>query len=394
MTDAPDILGSDQRPAFFPVPNAAELGLEPPPDRHGQSVRAWARSLAGMQKEAVVVNGQTGRAWRLVSDEGPYLSGHDRAPCPLCNFVTGMAASYTNELQALAADRGIDLGDLRVTLDLFYSMEGSALQGTMIGGATTPELAVEVRTDADAGAIEQLVADAVAAAPGTGLLRGVLNSRFNLARNGEQIAVGRVAPLDAPLEEDPGRRFDDVTVGDTAADELMVKLEEAEEIEGVAGGVASSLQESQKRTLHVRAVCTIRDDGVKEIVEYLYKPIGSRFRFLSDEAPERGGSGLAPDAASYIAAGVAFCFMTQIGRYASITRKPIEEYRVVQDLYLSSGGTAAAIADPVETHVYLDTDEDDEFARTTLDMGEQTCFLHATCRTDLDVATRVTSGAA
>ena len=71
MTDPADILGSDPRPAFFLVGNPVEAGLEPPPDRYGQSVRTWVRALAGMQKEALVVNGMTGRAWRLVSDEGP-----------------------------------------------------------------------------------------------------------------------------------------------------------------------------------------------------------------------------------------------------------------------------------------------------------------------------------
>ena len=33
--------------------------------------------------------------------------------------------------------------------------------------------------------------------------------------------------------------------------------------------------------------------------------------------------------------------------------------------------------------LYLDTGEDDEFARTALDMAEQTCFLHAFCKADL-----------
>jgi hypothetical protein len=45
----------------------------------------------------------------------------------------------------------------------------------------------------------------------------------------------------------------------------------------------------------------------------------------------------------------------------------------------------------VETHVYLATPEEEEFSRTTLDMGEQTCFLHATCRTDLGIDVEVVS---
>ena len=43
----------------------------------------------------------------------------------------------------------------------------------------------------------------------------------------------------------------------------------------------------------------------------------------------------------------------------------------------------------METHVYLDSPEDSDFARKALDMGERTCFLHALCRTDLKTKVRI-----
>ena len=387
MTRAPDILGSDPRPSFFPIGNTAEIGLEAPEDRLGVPTRTWVRALAGMQKEALVVNGATGRAWRLVSDEGPYLDGHDRAPCPLCNFIAGMAASYMNEITVLADARGMTIDDIELTLGNFYSMEGSALKGTMLGGAMNPDLAVRISADAHAEDIAALVREAVSASPVNGLIEGVNNSLFTLAWNGEEIPVGSVSPLQAAPHPDPGDKFGAVEIADTlVADGLMVKVKPANEIEGVPGGAGSSLQESQSRTLHVQARCRIRDDGVKVIHENLFKPIGSEFQFLSDESPEFGGTGRAPDAISYLAAGIGFCFMTQFGRYASITKKKLDEYRIVQDVHFSPGGLVGpGRADPVETHVYLVTPEGEEFARKTLDMGERTCFLHATCRTDLEV---------
>ena len=39
--------------------------LSPPRDRHGQAIRAWVRSLDGIQKEGVTLSGLTGRAWRF-----------------------------------------------------------------------------------------------------------------------------------------------------------------------------------------------------------------------------------------------------------------------------------------------------------------------------------------
>lgn len=392
MSDAPDILGGDSRPAFFPVGNADEIGLEPPPDRLGIPVRTFVRALAGMQKEALVVNGATGRVWRLVSDEGPYLAGHDRAPCPLCTFITGMVSSYMNEITARAESHGFVIDDIALTLENHYSMEGSALKGTMLGGAMPPELTVEIVADASSGDLDGLVREAVTASPVNGLLTGENRSLFTLSWNGDQIPVGEVGALTGVPEPDPAEAFESVRIGETAvADDLMIKLRPADQIEGVPGGVGSSLQESQKRTLHVRARCVIGDDGVKVIQEDLIRPIGSEFRFLCDEAPEAGGQGMAPDAVSYLSAGIGFCFLTQFGRYASITKKRLDEYRIVQDTHFSPGGSGEpGQADPVETHVYLETPEDEEFARKTLDMGERTCFLHATCRTDLapEVAVR------
>lgn len=390
MSDAPDILGQDSRPAFFPIGNADEIGLEPPENRHGVGVRVWVRALAGMQKEALAINGSNGRAWRLTSDEGPYLAGHDQAPCPLCTFITGMVASYMNEVQALARARNIDFDDMQLTLSNFYSMEGSALRGTMLGGAMSPELVADISADASEGDLNDLVKEAVTLSPVHGLLDGENNGLFTLSWNGDPIAPGDVGRLPGDPHPDPTSAFDRAEVADVlVAEDLMVKVKPADQIEGVPGGVNTSLQESQSRTLHVQATCRVREDGVKVIHENLYKPIGSEFQFLSDEAPDDSGQGLAPDALTYLAAGLGFCFMTQFGRYASITKKQLDEYRIVQDLHFAPGGATGGSgqpgrADPVETHVYLVSPEGEEFARKTLDMGERTCFLHATCRTDLE----------
>jgi len=393
MTDAPDILGSDTRPRFFPIGNAPEIGLTAPANRLGVPVRTWVRALAGMQKEALVVNGATGRAWRLVSDEGPYLAGHDRAPCPLCTFITGMVSSYMNEITALGEARDLRIDDIKLTLANHYSMDGSALKGTMLGGAQPPELSVEVSADAAFADLEDLVRDAVTNSPVNGLLSGIKDSLFTLSWNGDQIPVGEVRGLGGETEADPARRFVDVAVADLpVAEDLMIKVKATEQIEGVPGGVNTSLQESQSRTLHVRARCRLRPDGLKVIHENLLRPIGSEFRFLSEEAPEAGGRGRAPDAMTYLSAGIGFCFMTQFGRYASITKKRLDEYRIVQDTHFSPAGTRPGAAEPIETHVYLVTPEGEGFARKTLDMGERTCFLHATCRTDLDVDVQVLQG--
>ena len=101
-------------PLFFEVDNAAELGFTAAENRLGDALTTSVRSLSVMQKEAIVATSRTGKVWRLASDEGDYLNGDDEAPCPLAFLTAGMIASYTNEIVALAAQRGIAFRHLRL----------------------------------------------------------------------------------------------------------------------------------------------------------------------------------------------------------------------------------------------------------------------------------------
>ena len=138
----------------------------------------------------------------------------------------------------------------------------------------------------------------------------------------------------------------------------------------------------------------MREDGMKEIVQLQYSPHGTSFNFPSEEAPENGGLGRSPDANSYISAGIGSCFMTQFERFVKMLDLDLSDYRIVHDSHFSLGGASgdtgkADSADPLETHVYLETRESDGIAREMLDISEQTCFLHAFCRTDLKTKLRV-----
>ena len=391
-----DLLLASGLPIFFEIDNFDELDLSPTDNRHGQSVRVWARSLSVMQKEAIVASARSGKAWRLASDEGPYLDGFDSAPCPLSFLTTGMVSSYFNEIQALARQRDINIRNLVLIQDNYYTMQGSALRGTMIGGALPVDLEVQIDCDADDAGLNELLVHAVHASPLNGLMRKAHESLFTLTMNGSEIGVGEVASINAPAEKDPGDRFALISAGDDTGrhDELISRIDKVAVQEGVAGGAGTSLQATQSRQLHVRARCRLREDGVKEITQDLLSPLGSRFRYLSDETDEFGGQDAAPDAVTYMSAGIAFCFMTQLGRYAKIVKKNLDEYKVIQDTHFSIGGASGrtgqpGVADPVETHTYLDTSEEAEFARKVLDMGERTCFLHAFCRTELKTKIKI-----
>ena len=378
------------KPLFFPVEDPAALGIDLPDVRLGDVVRLAVRSLSVMQKEALVLSARTGRAWRLASDEGAYLDGHDEAPCPLSFLSTGMVSSYMEEILALAKQRDIAIRDIALVQDNFYTMKGSALKGTMTGGAEDVRLEAVIDSDADDATLQALVLDAVAASPLNGLMRGEKESLFSLTHNGSAVAPDKAKPVAGETPIAPEGCFAKAQVADGDWSQVIVHTGQmsprTEETVTLAGG---SLTDRQDRRLHLQVRCTLGDDGVKEIEQRLFNPHGSIFRFRSSE------DGRAPDAASYIAAGIGFCFMTQFGRYAKIVGMPLSDYRIVQDFHLSLGGASggtgeAGSALPLETHCYLASGEDDEYARACLDMAEQTCFLHAFCRTDLKARVKVT----
>jgi organic hydroperoxide reductase OsmC/OhrA len=392
-----DIINSSGLPAFFALDNADDVGIEAPENRKGDALRAWVRSLSGFQKEALVRSAHTGKTWRLVSDEGPYLNGQDAAPCPLAFLTTGMVASYMNEILALASIQGVEIRQLKLIQDNYYTMKGSMPKRTMVGGAEPVELQVEIDCDLDEAELRTFLMSAIHASPLNGLMRGQLESLFKLEKNGQELPTAKVAELGQPLIPDPEDRFGKAIASETEASQILMApvgpTPKKDVVRGTSAG-GSSLSDEQDRRLNIGAVALLREDGIKEIHQMQYSPYGTSFRFLSEEAPVNGGEGRAPDANTYISAGIGFCFMTQFGRFVSMLNLDLPEYRIVQDTHFSLGGASggtgkAGEADPVETHVYLKTTESDQTAQEMLDISEQTCFLHAFCRTDLKTKLKI-----
>ena len=150
-----DIIRNSNTTPFFKLVNAEEVSINAPENRKGDALRTWVRSLSGFQKEALVRSAKTGDTWRLVSDEGPYLNGHDAAPCPLAFLSTGMVASFMNEILALAKIQGVEIRKLKLIQDNYYTMKGSMPKRTMVGGAENIDLQVEIDCDLDDAALNE-----------------------------------------------------------------------------------------------------------------------------------------------------------------------------------------------------------------------------------------------
>ena len=384
-----NIIGTSEKPPFFKLANQNALNLEAPQNRKGDALRTWVRSLSGFQKEALICSAKTGDTWRLVSDEGPYLNGHDAAPCPLAFLSTGMVASFMNEITALAEIQGIQIRYLKLTQDNYYTMKGSMPKRTMVGGAENIELLVEIDCDLPDGELNDFLVNATFASPLNGLMRGKIGSLFKLSRNGSPLPTAKAAELEGSLLSDPEDRFAyaEPVAHSTDLMEPVGLTPKKTVAKGTAVG-GSSLSDEQDRRLNIGAIAVLREDGQKEIQQMQYSPYGTSFRFLSSE------DGRSPDANTLISAGIGFCFMTQFGRFVSMLNLDLPDYRIVQDTHFSLGGASGRTgkpgeADPIETHVYLETTETNQVAQEMLDISEQTCFLHAFCRTDLKTKLKV-----
>ena len=361
-----------------------------------ETVRAMVNSLTVFQKEAIVTSRRSSQSWRMASDEGKYLNGHDSAPAPLAYLTVGMVSSFMNEIQALARLRDIKLDSIKLIQDNYYSMKGSMMKGTMTAYAHDIGLEAVIESDADKQTLQALVIDAVAASPLNGLMKNENEALFKLFHNNKQVDLQNIPAFDRACEGQATGTTNADDVGEGNFDDMLIRGGLTPKNENTADKVAgTSLTDHQDRLLHLRGICTVLENGVKHIEQQLFNPHGSTFYFLSDEGPEDGGSGQAPNAASYISAGIGFCFMTQFGRFAKMQNSKLKAYSIVQDAHFSIGGASAGTGkpgemDPLETFVFLESEEDDDFARNILEVAERTCFLHAFSRTKIKAKVKVT----
>jgi uncharacterized OsmC-like protein len=374
-----DRLGATGKPVFFKSHAAEFVALLP---QEEGAVRLVTRSLGGMQKEALVASASAGAVWRLASDEGAYLAGLDAAPCPLSFFTVGMVSELHAGMLRLGEAAGIALRGLRLTLDSYYTMRGSALQGTMLGGARDARLTVQAPGPAaSAEILLGLAHDAAQSSAIARLAREQIANRFALSCNAINVPVSELQQgIDQETSADDAVfEHAQPAAGDWSA--LIVRgglTPRAPHTSTLAGG---SLAPEQDRVLHVRGVSSLREDGLLQVEQWLFNPHGSMFSFVCDARPGNSRGTKAPDPWAYAAAGMAFCFMTQFGRYAQIARLPLEDCRLVQDMRFAEGQPA----NPVETAVRLRGGFTVEQGAAQLRMAERTCFLHALCRSSVRI---------
>jgi uncharacterized OsmC-like protein len=346
-------------------------------------IKVEARQMAGHQKEAVVAEGTDASAWRLTSDEGKHLRGSDLAPFPLGFFNAGIQGDLYGRIRALAAIRSIALDAVEIRVANHYWLTGSFIHGTGEGHAEAPDIDVQVQSGAATEAIKALVAAAMDASPAIAFLRTPLSGNtFALYINGRRRQVDGVANSRTADAGDPYRIYARAPrpLDPNARRDLIEKTGRVEQ--GTPEPASPTVTNKLIRNV-IGEGRSLGWDGTYEAETWLAMPGTSHFRLMCCE----GSVDTAPCGLALLSAGIAFCYMTQLSRYIENMKMNIHGVRLVQFNPYVAGSNA--VAEPIDTHLFLNGDAPDETHQQLLTIAARTCYLHAASKTPTEPNLRI-----
>ncbi|HEX2215143.1 MAG TPA: hypothetical protein VHG27_00355, partial [Xanthobacteraceae bacterium] len=241
----------------------------------------------------------------------------------------------------------------------------------------------QVTSDASNEAVQALVAAAIDASPAFAFLRTALtNNTFALYINGRRRQVAGVANSAASDAADPYRVY--------ASPPRPLDANARRDLIEKSGGQEQGTPEPASPTVTNKLLRNIfgdgkplGSDGLYEVDTWLGMPGASHFRLLSDE----GATDAAPSGLALLSAGIAFCYMTQLSRYIENMKMQIRGVRLVQHNPYIAG--PRAVAEPIDTHLFLNGEAADETHEKLLMVAARTCYLHACAKTPLQPIVRV-----
>jgi uncharacterized OsmC-like protein len=350
-------------------------GLEAPPAGFERIWAAFA-PLAVMQKRGQLFRAATGEAWQLLCDEGPGLGGTDWAPPPLAWFAAGMAASVAGAVAEKAAARGIAPDAVSVDLTNHYSLSGSIIQGTMLGEGQNPDVVVRVDGLSKA-AVSALALDAVSGSLGGYLMRHAFRGGFRMVLNGAAVTLD-LTPCAVPVAADA---LPAVALAGKGTQGCIAKTGFRPDDPNFVQSGGAGLDVVQNRRNHVNATARAGADGVIAGETGIARPKAGVFAY---RATGDGGAAPAPSSGLLMAAGIGFCLMTQLGRYAAAVKRPVHGYRMIQAMDVPLAGSTPSLPPAIHTWLFMDeAGVDEAYAKDIAHSARRTCFLHSTLASEL-----------
>lgn len=345
-------------------------------------IKVEARHLSHHQKEAVVTEGSTGSAWRIASDEGPQLGGTNLAPFPLGVFNAGLHGDLVNRILAVCRAMQLPVDGLEVYLENRYSLTGSFVRGDAVGEAEPTRIRIALRSGAGPAEILSMIRKAVSASPAMAALRTPMENTFAIYVNGRRRAVSALPMSTAADASDPFRVYSRPPRPlDAAADFASLVVKGANEPGTRPPSPASPTGRVVRPVIGNSRL--VDPAGVVETDTYLGLPGSTHFAIRTDERPGLGRDGdQGPSGLACVAAGVAFCYTTQLLRYIENMKLAIGGVRMVQYTPYRlagslAGGDLVGTALPVDTHLFLNGEAPDEIHERLQKIAAVTCYLHA-----------------
>lgn len=328
-----------------------------------------ARQMHHHQKEAVVTEGENGRAWRLTSDEGLHLKGTDLAPFPLGFFNAGIQGDLLGTMARMAKRESIVLKAMDISVANHYWLTGSFVLGTGEGHAEPTDIELDIQSDATPEVISSLIKRAIEASVSASMLKTTLTNTFAIYLNGSRRKVINLKDSTRQGVKDPflSHATPPVPLSGDGMSDVIEKLDVRESGETALAPAGTTTKII--RNIYGRG--TWRADSEIVISEsWLGLPGSTHFSY-------RTGGPDYPSALSLISAGVSFCFMTQLSRYIENMKLGITGIRLVQYSPFEIANMKAKV-EPIDTHLFLNGDASEEVCTRLLQISEKTCYLHAT----------------
>lgn len=372
-TEAPTPLELSGHPLAF----VAAAGT--PSDTGGSGFRCEVMGLGGFQKEGLVTDLATDRAWRLVADEGKYLRGTDQAPAPLMHWAAGLHGDVTARIADLAHRAGIKFSALDVGFTQGFASQGSFARGEAVGLVFDLNWEITLRTHAPAVAVESVVEEALRSSPAVAALTSEREGPFALFANGRAVPVVGLPQSHAPAEADPFLKYTtSPSPAEAPTGELLQKKPSSD-------AALLELNDDQSNTIawYVRGLGSYGvESGLVESRIDFPGAGASQWTLVSDESAVR-----APSPLAYFSLGTAFCYHTQLCRYVAVRRLPVSSPRLVQTSRFTDGRTAAA--EPFDSQLFINGSVDDAQAESLLTAAANTCYAHRALAVPVDSAHRV-----
>ena len=369
--------GLDKSP--HPLAFVAAEGIDGALHEHARresSFRCEVMGLGRFQKEGLVEDLVTGRVWRSAADEGKYLRGTGLAPAPLMHWAAGLHGDVTSRIAGLAAAEKAPLASLEVTASQGFASQGSFARGQAVGLVFDLAWEFRVVTDEPANRIASIVDRALRSSPANAALTTGKEGTFALYANGRAIPVIGIPQSQADAQTDPFRRHASRPApvnGDIVTNTVLTTRP------GTDSTTIASDDQSGAIGWHVQAKghYDFESGTVTTTVGFPELATSETWALVSDCTNRQ-----APSPLSYFSIGTAFCYHTQLCRYADVRRLGISLPRLVQaSIFSSDNGEAEARA--FDTHLFLNGTIDDGQATSLLIAAANTCYAHRALSVDV-----------